>query len=75
MNKVTVSSVYGYCDPLRMRDIMAPPERPSLVTGAGHGHFRKFNREKPKKDFKAKRRQREKMSKASKRRNRRKNVR
>lgn len=54
----------------RMRDIMAPPERPSLVTGSGHGHCRKLNRERPKKDFKAKRRKREKMAKTSKRRNR-----
>lgn len=62
--------MYGYYDTIRMRDIMTPIERPSLVTGAGHGHFRKFNRERPKKNIKAKRRQREKMSKASKRRNR-----
>ena len=53
-----------------MRDITAPPERPSLVTGSGHGHCRKFNRERPKKDFKAKRRKREKMAKTSKRKNR-----
>lgn len=62
--------MYDYYDTFRMRDIAAPPERPSLVTGTGHGHFRKFDRERPKKNIKAKRRQREKMSKASKRRNR-----
>lgn len=62
--------MYGYYDTIGMKDIMAPPERPSLVTGAGHGHFRKSNRERPKKNIKAKRRQRERMSKASKRRNR-----
>ena len=50
--------------------VMAHMERPNLATGEGHGHFRKFNREKPPKDFKAKSRQRRKMSKASKRRNR-----
>ena len=61
---------YNYYSPVRMREIMLPPERPSLVTGAGHGHFRKFNRERPKKDFRAKRRQREKMTKASRRKNR-----
>lgn len=60
----------GYYDTVPMKDIILPPERPSLVTGAGHGHFRKFNREKPPKNFKAKSRQRQKMSKASKRRNR-----
>lgn len=62
--------MYSYYNAIAMRAVMAPPERPSLVTGAGHGHFRKFNRERPKKNIKAKRRQREKMSKASKRRNR-----
>lgn len=60
----------GYYDTFRMREIAAPPERPSLITGAGHGHFRKFNRDKPPKDFRAKRRQREKMTKASRRKNR-----
>lgn len=60
----------GYYDTFRMRYISLPLERPSLVTGAGHGHFRKFNRERPKKDFRAKRRQREKMTKASRRKNR-----
>lgn len=39
-------------------------------TAQGHGYFRKFNRERPKKDFRAKRRQREKMTKASRRKNR-----
>lgn len=62
--------MYSYYDTINMRAVMAPLERTSLVTGAGHGHFRKFNRERPKKNIKAKRRQREKMSKASKRRNR-----
>lgn len=62
--------MYSYYDTIGMRAVIAPPERPSLVTGACHGHFRKFDRERPKKNIKAKRRQREKMTKVSKRRNR-----
>ncbi len=62
--------MHDYYDYERMKYIMTPPEQRSLLTGVGHGHFRKFDRERPKKNIKAKRRQREKMSKASKRRNR-----
>ena len=43
---------------------------PNLRTGVGHGHLRKFNRERPKKGAKAKKRKRTEMSKASRRRNR-----
>ena len=43
---------------------------PNLRTGAGHGHFRKFEREHPKKGAKAKKHKRTKMSKASRKRNR-----
>lgn len=62
--------VNSYMDSVRVRDIVALPETPSLRTGAGHGHFRGFNRERPKKDAWAKRRKRAKMKKASRKRNR-----
>lgn len=58
-------------DVMRMREAAEPPEPSSLRTGAGHGHFRKFDREKPKKDAWAKKRKRAKMSKVSRKRNRR----
>lgn len=61
----------SYMDTLRMRDITVPIERPNLRTGAGHGHLRGFNREKPKKDAWAKKNKRAKMKKASWKRNRR----
>lgn len=63
-------AMYDYYNTVRVKDVALPLERPSLVTGVGHGHFRKASRERPKKNIKAKRRQREKMTKASKRRNR-----
>lgn len=66
MNTGSMFDYYDFPD----KNVMALTERPNLATGEGHGHFRKFNREKPPKDFKAKSRQRRKMSKASKRRNR-----
>lgn len=62
--------VNSYLESMSMRDIASPPETPSLRTGAGHGHFRGFNRERPKKDAWAKRRKRAKMKKASRKRNR-----
>lgn len=43
---------------------------PNLRTGIGHGHFRKFGRERPEKGAKAKKRKRSKISKASRKRNR-----
>lgn len=43
---------------------------PNLCTGVGHGHPRKFERERPKKGTKAKKRKKAKMCKASRRRNR-----
>lgn len=56
---------------VRVRGIVAPTEPPSLCTGVGHGHFRKYNREKPKKDAWAKKRKKAKMRKTSRKRNRR----
>lgn len=58
-------------DVMRMREAAAPPEPSSLRTGEGHGHFREFDRERPKKDDWARKRKRAKMSKASRKRNRR----
>ena len=60
-----------YEPPLRMRDIDVNTEPPNLRTGAGHGHSRAFDRERPKKDAWAKRRRRAKIRKASQKRNRR----
>lgn len=60
-----------YKPPLRMRDIDVHTEPPSLRTGIGHGHFRAFDRERPKRDAWAKRRRRAKICKASRKRNRR----
>ena len=59
----------SYMDTMRMRDIAAPMERPNLRTGVGHGHPRKFNREKPKKGAWMKKHERAKMKKASRRKN------
>lgn len=63
--------VGDYVEPMRVRNITVPIEPPNLRTGAGHGHFRKFNREKPKKDAWAKKQKKAKMRKASRKRNRR----
>ena len=59
--------INSYMGTMRMRDIAAPIERPNLRTGAGHGHLRKSNREKPKKGIWAKKHKRTKMKKASRR--------
>lgn len=53
----------------RMVEATVIPE-PNLRTGVGHGHLRKFDRERPKKGAKAKKRKLSKMSKASRKRNR-----
>ncbi len=58
-------------DTMRLREAAEPPEPSSLHKGAGHGHFRAFDRERPKKDAWARKRKRAKMSKASRKRNRR----
>lgn len=60
---------YNIGDIMRMRDVMAVSE-PNIRTGIGHGHPRKFNREKTTKGAYAKKRKRAKMSKASRKRNR-----
>lgn len=60
----------SYMVDVRARDIVAPTEPPSLRTGVGHGHVRKYNREKPKKDAWAKKRKKAKMRKTSRKRNR-----
>ena len=62
--------VNSYLEDVRVRGIVATPETLSLRTGAGHGHFRGLNRERPKKDAWAEKRKRAKMKKASRKRNR-----
>lgn len=54
----------------RMREMATPIPEANLRTGVGHGHFRKFNRERPEKNAQAKKRKKAKMSKASRKRNR-----
>jgi len=63
-----VSSYMGF---MCMKNIAAPIEQPNLRTGAGHGHPRKFNRERPEKNAKAKKHKRTKLRKASRKKNRR----
>lgn len=49
--------------------ILFPPiSVPDLRTGIGHGHFRPFNQEKPKKDKLRKAQKKRKIAKKSKRR-------
>ncbi len=55
---------------VHMRELAAPLEPPNLRTGAGHGHFRVFDWEMPKKDAWVKKRKLVKMRKASRKRNR-----
>lgn len=52
-----------------MPEAAAVPD-PNLRAGVGHGHLRKFNRERPKKGAKAIKRKRSKISKVSRKRNR-----